>query len=99
MKKISWLIFCVLLSGCVHESPSVISRQQTQVDYRVIATHVVQQGETGVTIAKRYYQSQYSDIALQRMMDCNLKLILSESTGSIQPGMKLQIPALPDKED
>ena len=95
MKTLILIGMCIALSGCNH--PELQSNQRkAEPEYKTIATHVVQQGETAEAIGRLYYKERYSATALDILMRCNLKLILSESTGSIQPGMKLRIPALPE---
>lgn len=94
MKTLILVGMCIILSGCNDPKPQRMQRK-TNPEYTIIATHIVQQGETADAIGRLYYKERYSDAALDMLMRCNLKLIVSESTGSIQPGMKLRIPALP----
>ncbi len=67
-------------------------------EYDIIATHVVRQGETLDLIARQYYKTRYSDAAVERLVRCNMGLIVSESMGIIQPGMNLRIPSLREQE-
>ena len=71
-------------------------KRQRQPKYRIIATHSFQQGETVEVVAKHYYRERYSEAALQRMIDCNHKLMIGNG---YFPGTKLRIPAPPDEEN